>query len=129
MESLIDAYIETLLWSSTDCEGESLDKYYISDISQTDRDIIKADIIKFEQLVDNSILESFENITELTDNDYNHIMHDFVLTRNRHGAGFWDGDYNVTIGNINIGDELTKISGLFNEVFIEIGDDDKLYLI
>lgn len=37
------------------------------------------------------------------------IGHDFWLTRNRHGAGFWDGDWRD-------GDELTEIAQSFGEV-------------
>lgn len=31
-----------------------------------------------------------DNLDDLTGLDYSQIGHDFILTRNRHGAGFWD---------------------------------------
>ena len=132
-KSLIDAYIETLLWSSTDDDGTPIDrKYGIRHVNTDDRDKIESDIKKFESLVDASVIGTFENINDLTGNDYSRIMHDFVLTRNGCGAGFWDGDYDVNIlddsNNIlcNIGDKLTELCKHFNTVDVYIGDDGNL---
>lgn len=50
--------------------------------------------------------------------------HDFWLTRNGHGAGFWDGDWPI------YGDALTAMVGWrtdFGEVNLYIGDDHKVY--
>ena len=46
--------------------------------------------------------------------------HNFWLTRNGHGAGFWNSDY------IN-GDKLTELSKDFGPIDLYIGDDNKLY--
>lgn len=51
------------------------------------------------------------------------IGHDFVLTRNHHGAGFWDR------GLGDLGDRLTKASHPYGEQSLEFGDDRTLYLI
>lgn len=135
METLIDAYITTLLWSETDDNDTPIDdNFSVSDISIDVRAKIEADIRKFEELITNTSLVNFENITDLTGNDYDIIMHDFVLTRNGHGAGFWDGDYDFNIlddaNNIicNIGDKLTELSKQFNTVSLYVGDDGKLYM-
>lgn len=47
--------------------------------------------------------------------------HDFWLTRNHHGAGFWDGDYTN-------GEALTEIAHNFRELCVVPGDDGLLYL-
>lgn len=47
--------------------------------------------------------------------------HDFALTRNGHGAGFWDGDWPV------YGDLLTKASESFGEIDPYAGDDGLIY--
>lgn len=39
--------------------------------------------------------------------------HDFWLTRNGHGAGFWDGDWDT------LGDVLTKISHSYGETEVQ----------
>lgn len=45
--------------------------------------------------------------------DFKQAGHDFWLTRNHHGAGFWDGDYPEPEGT-----ELTKLSHSFGEVWL-----------
>lgn len=40
--------------------------------------------------------------------------HDFWLTRNRHGAGFWDGDYPEDVGKA-----LTDAAHVYGSVYLE----------
>lgn len=49
--------------------------------------------------------------------------HDFWLTRNGHGAGFWDRD----VLDESVRDALTKASKKFGEANLYAGDDGKLY--
>lgn len=46
---------------------------------------------------------------------------DFWLTRNGHGAGFWNGDWGAD------GDRLTAIVKLFPPVDAYLGDDGMVY--
>ena len=55
--------------------------------------------------------------------DMEQVAHDFWLTRNRHGAGFWDGDYEEEAGK-----KLTEIAHSFGEVHPYVGDDGKIYI-
>lgn len=48
--------------------------------------------------------------------------HDFWLTRQGHGAGFWDGDWPEH------GDALTELSNQFGEVWLYVGDDGLIYV-
>lgn len=48
--------------------------------------------------------------------------HDFYLTRNGHGAGFWDGDWTE-----DIGERLTRAAHTFGEFSLYIGDDGRIY--
>ncbi|KKL49145.1 hypothetical protein LCGC14_2318420, partial [marine sediment metagenome] len=48
--------------------------------------------------------------------------HDFWLTRNGHGAGFWDGDWPEPAAIC-----LTKASKQFGAVDILVGDNGTLY--
>ena len=48
--------------------------------------------------------------------------HDFWLTRNGHGAGFWDGDWPEPYAEI-----LTKGSKAYGEFSIYLGDDGLIY--
>lgn len=105
------AYIECAIWSSLDDAGKPLDANYgISDIAPETLDRMVADCAKFQH----------ENAEMIGGRD---ILagHDFWLTRNRHGAGFWDGDWPEH------GDRLTLAAHAFIELALYIGDDGKLY--
>lgn len=52
------------------------------------------------------------------------LGHDFWLTRNGHGAGFWDRDF----GTEESRDKLTKLSKVFREQNIYLGADGLIYL-
>ena len=54
--------------------------------------------------------------------DRAHGGHDFWLTRNRHGAGFWDGDYPAAIGR-----RLTDAAHAYGESDWYVGDDGLIY--
>ena len=106
-------YFTTALWSSADSNDEPLDANYdYTDLSEEAIAQAKADIDKFIELAG----------PLLDDHEYSQIMHDFWLTRNRHGAGFWDGDYDKAVG-----EALTKLSHSFSELNLYVGDDGKLY--
>lgn len=53
--------------------------------------------------------------------DYS-VGHDFWLTRNRYGAGFWDRGWGV------VGEKLTKIAESFRERSAYVGDDNKVHI-
>jgi hypothetical protein len=48
--------------------------------------------------------------------------HDFWLTRNGHGTGYWDRGYPAEIG-----EQLTKACEASGECNLVVGDDRKLY--
>lgn len=60
--------------------------------------------------------------------DEEHIAHDFCLTRNHHGAGFWDGDYQDNAGQENsVGNQITTlVEWSFREFHIWVTDSGSL---
>lgn len=113
MEQNLNSYLTTALWSSLDERGTPLDDTFeISDFS--------------EEFLKKSLddLKSFSEKAGVLLNglDLNQVAHDFWLTRNGHGAGFWDGDYEEEIG-----EKLTNISKEFGEVNLFVNDDGKIY--
>lgn len=50
---------------------------------------------------------------------------DFWLTRQRHGAGFWDGSWD---GDCEAGDKLTAAAHAFEQTDFYLGDDGKIYI-
>lgn len=56
------------------------------------------------------------------DNKWERAGHDFWLTRNHHGAGFWDGDWPEAAG-----ETLTNAAHSYGETDLYKGDDKLLY--
>ena len=58
----------------------------------------------------------------LSEGDYwDYAAHDFILTRNGHGAGFWDGDWSEPIAT-----KLTELCKKFGEIEIYLSDENLL---
>ena len=112
------AYVDCALWSSTDnmddSGGEALDvNYDVRDIDNASLAVMGKDCDDFVALCE---LEGID----LSVGDDEQNGHDFWLTRNHHGAGFWDRGY------VN-GDALTKAAHSFGNVELYVGDDGKIY--
>jgi len=125
MDKFLASYIETALWSSTDGsdEGTPLDdsKYADAELHPDTLARFKADCEQFER----AYIEIVSKLDDQTVRSFppdSRIPHDFWLTRNRHGAGFWDGDYPEPIAT-----QLTDLAHSFGECDLYIGDDGKIY--
>ncbi len=100
------SYIETALWSSTCGESDTtMDSLYSID------DLEESFLAESEKELNEFMDKARHLFTEEEINE-SHIEHDFWLTRNGHGAGFWDGDYEN-------GDELSEVAKSFGEVYLE----------
>ena len=100
-DAFTKAYIEALLWSSNDPKsGEPLDRNFSAeDLSVAAKKKIIADCKSFQG-------KNWDDIAENT----SRAGHDFWLTRNRHGAGFWDGEWP------NAGKRLTEAAHKYGEL-------------
>jgi len=103
-------YIETALWSSndesTESGGKPLDANYgLSDLTVATLDGMIKDCAKFQR-------DNAELLAQAGDDGQN--GHDFWLTRNGHGAGFWDRGYG------EVGEKLTKAAKAYREVYLSV---------
>lgn len=112
LDEFTRAYIACALWSSTTDDGTPLDE------DHTAEDI---DAGTLAQMVSDCAEFQRANAADI-DGRESSAGHDFWLTRNGHGAGFWDGDWP------DAGDRLTAAAKIFGEVDIYKGDDGKLYI-
>jgi hypothetical protein len=116
------AYIECALWSSND-NNEPLDSNYsIDDISPETLEAMVADCEQFQEQF-GELIDTEERVSGRYGNRET-AGHDFWLTRNGHGAGFWDGDWP------EFGDTLTKAVGWrtsYPEVDLYVGDNGLIY--
>jgi len=109
-KQFFNAYLEAAPWSSSDGEHENLDAF---EWGEGTKDKLMADAIQFYE----------QNRDDISD-DLTRAGHDFWLTRNGHGAGFWDGDWEEEVGK-----RLTKASKKFGEVNLYLGDDELIYVM
>lgn len=110
LDTFTTAYVEAALWSSTDDNDQPLDRNYsAADIDADTLSKMVADCARFQA----------EN--DLSERGDSQAAHDFWLTRNGHGAGFWDGDWPHT------GDTLTAAAKAYGEVLLYVGDDGRIY--
>lgn len=111
-DSFTRAYIDCALWSSTygDNGTHHMDDGKHELASETIAQMV-ADCRTFRA----------ENIS-LAGLDEEQCGHDFWLTRNYHGAGFWDR------GLGKVGQRLTDAAHAYAECDLYVGDDGLIYL-
>lgn len=140
-DEFLRGYMAALWWSSTDCipsdrsdsgqeEVVNLDSYDPSQdaINQCTADCRaffdanEADIHAAAGLYDTSSGDG-------ADTGYDFAGHDFALTRNRHGVGFWDREeLKEDLEEESLGQRLTKASHDAGEVHPYLGDDNLIHI-
>lgn len=114
MKSRTRQYLETALWSSTVTlaeeeeypeghdladlvDGDNYDEFFgYGDFSDEAVAQAKSDLDDwFDWLEEQGLTEQ---VAEWADDD--EVAHDFWLTRNGHGVGYWDGDYGGGLGRV-----------------------------
>jgi hypothetical protein len=125
-----EAYAETGLWSEScngtardmhDCQGEDCDSsletigFGLSDIDADSWMQMQADVKDFIEGCLSERPDCFDGM------DAERVGHDFWLTRNGHGVGFWDR------GLGELGDWLTTMSKPYGESTLYVGDDGNVY--
>lgn len=116
----INAYVGALYFTSTDGENgdETLEGRELSKEAAVD---ISFDCYQF--MLDNE--ELLKQATDRVGYDMARAGHDFWLTRNGHGAGFWDRD---ELSEGGLGDKLTEACKTFGESTAYRGDDGLIYV-
>ena len=119
LDTVFRHYLDCALWSSVemteDGNGEPLDESYDAD------DIAPEALVEMRADVEAFVADNTDDLALAGQSD-EQIGHDFWLTRNHHGAGFWDR------GLGPVGDRLTKAAHVYGEVDLYVGDDDQLYV-
>lgn len=109
----LDAYIAVALWSSSDDSGTPFDETYTTgDLS--------GDLM--DQMIEDCA--AFIAKADLSDERFTQAGHDFWLTRNGHGVGFWA---RPEVYGEEKAQELTKLAESFGPVDLYVGDDGRIY--
>jgi hypothetical protein len=123
MENKLDeftlAYVETALWTIDPNPGagewSQHDDMTVENIDPATLSRMMADCQDFQEC---ETAHGHKTIEQ----DLGRAGHDFFLTRNHHGAGFWDGDWEESEGK-----RLTALAHTYGETYLYIGDDGKIY--
>lgn len=115
LERALGAYIECALWSTVGDDGEPLDATYgPDDLSEEAQAKMRGDVSDF--------FEGCADLIAVSGLTPEQVGHDFWLTRNRHGAGFWDR------GLGEVGEQLTEMAHPYGSCDLYVGDDGSLYI-
>lgn len=114
-----NAAISTLLWSECTEPGTRISNDLMHRIGK--------DVARFRadaEALGFDATKHRASTFNLSDGDeWDHVAHDFILTRNHHGSGFWDGDWVAPWG-----DKLTVLAHSFGQLETYLDDDDILTL-
>jgi hypothetical protein len=112
--TFFDGYLECAIWASVDDNGSPLDRSD-AELSDSTRLEMQNECAAFES--ENRALLDQANEEGISDE---YLGHDFWLTRNHHGTGFWDR-------GLSVGQALTDAAHAAGERTLCIGDDGKIY--
>lgn len=117
----VRGYLECALWSSSDGNGDAFDASHdINDFAEKALDEAIDTCEKFFAVYSCELACA----VRINACEYDQQGHDFWLTRNGHGAGFWDRGLGC------LGEKLSNACGHgtdFKAVSLYKGDDGKLY--
>lgn len=112
LDDFTQAYVDCALWSTLDDNEEPLDgNWDTSDIHPDSLDRIRDVCAEFQREYEGPI--GYRSAR---------AGRDFWLTRNGHGAGFWDGDWPEVAG-----EALTAAAHKYGESDVYVGDDGYLH--
>lgn len=128
MDAAVRHYLVTALWSSPnpdhdtdDTVSEMLDgDYDTDDVADDARAQAREDVAAFVALAGREDVAAF---LAAFGGDAEQLGHDLWLTRNGHGAGFWDR------GLGELGDRLTAHAHTFGGVDLYPGDDGQIHAL
>lgn len=119
LDSFTRSYVETALWLVSGPDGEPTDdEYTVEDID----DATMTEMVQDCQGFANGLSQGLYDMITTQDDGWERAGHDFFLTRNRHGAGFWDGDWPADAGR-----KLTQAAHTYGTFQLVVGEDGKVY--
>lgn len=124
MDHFIEAYIECAIWASNDNSredgGDPLDANYDADDIDPDALMqMKAECSDFFT----ANKDALDRACQVHGATMAQHGHDFWLTRNGHGAGFWDRGYG------DLGGHLSELCRPYGSSDLYVGDDGKIHVL
>ena len=129
LDEFLRGYLVCALWSTndepTEAGGEPLDaNYEISDLAPATLAGCRSDCQDFMVSNRTDLLEYVKRRQAGAGyTEWECAGHDFWLTRNGHGAGFWDRGLGA------LGDRLSEAAKVYRDAEMYVGDSGKLYIL
>lgn len=118
------AYVEAALWSSTYETEEDGESFPLDDgeheLAPETMDAMLSDCADFFAYCEAEGIDPLPDYGHGEHSDAEMSGHDFWLTRNGHGAGYWDR-------GLDTGDVLTEAAKTFGSANLYVGDDGLIY--
>lgn len=118
LDAFTRAYIEAMFWTDCGPDSEELADATFAELAPAALDGIKADCAAWQQENATLLSQAYETPGY---GDETQAGHDYWLTRNGHGVGFWDRDIGA------LGDQLSAACR-GRDVWTYRGDDGLIYL-
>ena len=122
LAAMVSQYVETALWAGLDWSGMAEGEDNLIRLSETyDADDLTPSTLEEIREECRQFIAANHRDLAAAGVDAGQAGHDFYLTRNSHGAGFWDR------GNGAAGDRLADAARVWGSSELYAGDDGKLY--
>jgi hypothetical protein len=109
-DAFLEAYLECALWCGF-IDDKDNSAHDMTDIAAETLERIRKECAAFVTYNADDIADRLAS-----------AGHDFYLTRNHHGAGFWDGDWPGDAGQ-----RLTENAHAYGSQDLYVGDDGRVY--
>lgn len=129
LERMVQGYIDCAEWADCGPDDETHAKAWSDELA----DRMRADCEKFVALCNEQLPALLDDLAELAP-DYSdeRFGHDLWLTRNGHGAGYWDRKELDLVPDgscYSLGDNLSNVAKRMGACDLYVGDDDLVYAI
>ena len=133
MNPSLQHLVETLFWSETNemVSQPFSETHSISGIEEKSLSELNRRFQEFVEEAEKKLTEKFGDSWSSIDDFYTgsatggfYTEHDFILTVNGHGCGFWErGDWQDGVGEL-----LRELADKYREIHPYVGDDGKVHI-
>jgi len=123
LDAFTQGYIECAFWLGSEDDGIPDTGFH--DLAPEALKKMKEDCKAFQELAGADLEKAYDYAP--SSYDASNAGHDFWLTRNGHGAGFWDRGFGG-LRTDTIGGRLSRDAKTFGCCDLYLGDDGKVYI-
>lgn len=125
LNRFVDSFVECIVWTDEDMIKEDMEERG-EDPDDLDTSLENFDSASMEELkrqCRDFVIDNWDDLQEYANNGRtgDFAGHDFCLSRNGHGTGFWDR------GAGDLGDSLHRAAKVYGDGSLYLGQDGRIY--